>query len=193
MNRFWERDRHEKQRSLASARRWHVLAPAGLLVATLAVGRALPAAVPAPGETDAARVTLEELAWLAGTWAGQKDGVHSEELWTAAAGGMMLGLHRDVRPGSKAFFEFLRIEATPDGLAYIASPAGQPAKAFPLLGAGDRSVVFGDPQHDFPQRLTYRREGDRLHVRAEGQGRQGPRVLEWTWELRDRCPGTAGN
>ena len=49
--------------------------------------------------------TLEALAWMAGTWVGEQDGTRMEELWMKPAGGLMLGLHRDVSAsGDKAFF-----------------------------------------------------------------------------------------
>ena len=67
------------------------------------------------------------LAWMAGTWSGAKDGVESEESWTAPRGGAMLGVHRDVRAGRMVGFEFLRIDTEKEGLTYWASPGGRPA------------------------------------------------------------------
>ncbi len=92
------------------------LVVAALLVAAFTVGAA--------GADDA---SLDAVAFMAGTWIGE-DGVMSmEEHWTAPFGGLMLGLHRDVARGRAVFFEFLRIEATPKGIVYLASPKGAPA------------------------------------------------------------------
>ena len=45
------------------------------------------------------------LAWMSGSWSGTKDGVASEEHWTTAEGGMLVGMHKDVRDGRAISFE----------------------------------------------------------------------------------------
>ncbi len=76
----------------------------------------------AAGAQPAADTGLAELAWLTGCWAGVKDHRRSEECRTAPGGGMMLGLHRDLRADGTASFEFLRIAATADGRTPSPSP-----------------------------------------------------------------------
>src|SRR5262245_58619757 len=88
--------------------------------------------------------------WMAGSWAGKSDGVDMEENWTKPAGGVMLGMHRDVRPDKKTSFEFLRIEKRGDSLVYLAMPGGQPATEFPLKSATANEIVFENLGHDFP-------------------------------------------
>src|SRR4029453_18050159 len=61
------------------------------------------------------------------TWTGGEDALSMEEHWTEPAGGILLGLHRDVKEGRTVLFEFLRIEETPDAVTYWASPKGRPA------------------------------------------------------------------
>jgi hypothetical protein len=109
---------------------------------------------------------LASLDWLAGCWqttgrGGPGDAV-AEEVWQAPRGGLMLGLSRSLRPGRRPFHEHLRIEAGPDGIAYVASPAGQATTSFRLVRRGDRAAVFENPAHDDPQRIAYARVGDRL-------------------------------
>jgi hypothetical protein len=128
---------------------------------------------------------LEGLAWLAGHWQGSADGVATEEMWLAPAGGLMLGLHRDVAPGRQAVFEYLRIEAREHGAVYVASPGGGGATEFPLLSAEPMEVVFENPGHDFPQRIIYRREGDALIARIEGEVDGRRRSAQWEWRLVD--------
>ena len=119
--------------------------------------------------------SLDAVAFLAGTWTGEEGGVSMEEHWTVPAGGLMLGLHRDVVPGKPAFFEFLRIEATPKGIVYLASPRGAPATPFP--------PVFENREHDFPTRIIYRLTPDgSLHARVEGTRKGKPAFEEWTWK-----------
>jgi len=43
------------------------------------------------------------------------------------------------------------------------------------------SVVFENPEHDFPQRILYRLDGGMLHARIEGVVDGEPLSSEWTW------------
>jgi len=135
----------------------------GLLVAMLCGARSLPAE------------SVEALAFLAGCWASERGEAGSGEQWMAPAGGTMLGISRTVRGGATVAYEFLQIrELEPGKLAYIARPSGQAEATFALVRVAAGEAVFENPQHDFPQRIVYRREGeDRLLARIEGpQGRE---------------------
>lgn len=149
-----------------------------LVLATLA--RA-PCALRAAGHEEA---TLAELAWLAGAWQGGEGSTVRLEHWTAAAGGMMLGVHLDVLASGKSAYEFLRIVETAEGIVYFAAPGGRyPATPFPLVELGERRAVFANPEHDFPKRLVYWiAEDGALHAHAQGDDGQGP---EWRWERRE--------
>jgi len=142
-------------------------------------------ALAAGGQEVPGKVTLDELAWLAGHWVGSSEATVTEELWLAPAGGLMLGLHRDVAPGRPAVFEYLRIEEREHGPVYVASPHGGAATEFPLVAAGLEEVVFENPGHDFPQRIIYRREGNALIARIEGELEGHPRSAQWEWRLGD--------
>lgn len=152
------------------------LLPALLLLALAwaAFPTAAPAAAPAPA--------LADLAWMAGCWTGHEGGTVTEECWLAPSGSILLGMHRDVGPSGKSFFEFLRIEAVGDSAVYWGSPSGRPATPFGLVEKGPRRVVFANPAHDFPQRIIYWRTDDgRLHARVEGTVRGTLRQEEWHW------------
>jgi hypothetical protein len=144
------------------------------LVASL--GLAL-VATPAPSGTDH---DLDSVAWLAGHWRQEKDGVVTEELWMPARGGLMLGLNRTSRADGegRAQFEYLRIEARESGPVYVASPSGKGATPFALMLGGDDHAVFENPEHDFPKILEYRLEDGKLHVAISGD-EPGP---SWTFE-----------
>jgi len=127
--------------------------------------------------------SLDSLAWIAGHWHLEKDGRTSEEIWLAPAGGMMVGVNRDVRPGRSAFFEYLRIEEGAEDLTYWASPKGAPAVPFRLVEQGETRAVFSNPKHDFPQRILYwLDDGGRLHARAEATVDGKVQGSEWVWE-----------
>jgi len=129
------------------------------------------------------RPSLKDLLWLAGYWVGSAGGTTMEEVWTEPAGGVMLGMHRDVKAGRLVFFEFLRIEQRASSVVYIASPRGTGATEFTLVSAGSAEVVFENPEHDFPQRIIYQREGDLLIARIEGEVSGETKGQEWRWQL----------
>ena len=132
----------------------------------------------------AAEPKVDDLKWMAGHWSATVDGVEMEELWLAPSGNVMLGLHRDVKAGRSASFEFLRIAVTKDGVAYLAQPGGKPATAFRLVESGPAKAVFANPTHDFPTRILYWMKGAQLCAAVEGT-MDGKAVREeWCWSKR---------
>ncbi len=116
-----------------------------------------------------AQETPTQPAWLAGCWKLDGAEAGSVEQWTAPAAGQMMGMSRTLRKGKLAEFEFLQIRANGEGkLDYVAQPQGRPPTAFTLKEQGPQSVLFENPAHDFPQRISYAREGLALKARIEG-------------------------
>ncbi len=85
------------------------------------------------------------------------------------AGGTMLGMSHTVAGGRTRQFEFMRIVQEENGdIFFVAMPSGQKEARFKLTLASEREVRFENPEHDFPQRIIYRRDGDSLVGRIEG-------------------------
>lgn len=125
---------------------------------------------------------LAELAFLSGAWVGQTaDGATVEEHWTHAAAGSLLGAGRTSKGGKTTFFEHLRIEERPDGsIVYVAQPLGKPPTEFKRAPQTSHDLVFENPKHDWPKKISYRVEAGKLRVRVEGGPKQP--VEEWTME-----------
>lgn len=108
---------------------------------------------------------LAPLAWLEGCWRGTVNQREYREHWMPLRGNLMLGMSQTVLAGKTQDFEYLRLESRPDGIYYVALPAGQNETAFKFGGQtvitiGDRSddaFPFTHPTLEFPQKLTYRR------------------------------------
>ena len=123
-----------------------------------------------------------DLGWLAGYWLSCEGGVEVAETWSDRRGSIMLG--GSITWGNDAFsWEQTRIEATPGGLVFHAQPRGQPAAEFRLARHGPQEAVFENRQHDFPQRVIYRREGDRLTGRIEGVAGGREQAMDWHYRL----------
>ena len=150
-----------------------------MLNALLVLGLAL---APAPPSTD-----VSTLGWMSGRWVGVQNGTDTEEFWTDARGGTLLGMHRDVKGGKTVGFEFFRIESVPEGLTFFASPQGRAATPFRAVqGENAKSrVVFENKEHDFPTRIIYWLGADgKLHARIEGMLRGEAASEEWAWSRK---------
>ena len=137
-----------------------------------------------------AQQDIDRLAWMAGCWRADGAEPGSVEQWTAPAGGTMLGMSRTVRGGRTAEFEFMQLRHLADGtLAFVPQPAGRPPTVFRLLRLTQAEVVFENPEHDFPQRIGYARDGEtRLLAHIEGQRGGTPRRIDFVF-VRTACDG----
>src|SRR5262249_48936380 len=130
----------------------------------------------------AAPPSAARLSWMTGRWTGIQDGLQMEETWTTADGGALLGMHKDVKDGRMVSFEFLRIDQTPAGPAYLASPMPRPPVPFAVVTLEERRVIFANDKHDFPQRILYWLDDKgALHARIEGTRNGKTKGEEWTW------------
>lgn len=112
-------------------------------------------------EPKPATVAIEKLGWLAGSWRMERAGRVVEEQWMAPAAGVMLGMSRTVAKGRVVEHEFIQIRVGPGGdLFFIAQPSGQKEATFQHTALTDNEVVFENPNHDFPKKITYTRKAD---------------------------------
>jgi hypothetical protein len=115
------------------------------------------------------------LDWLTGCWRMERANGYYEEVWLAPTSDGTLGVSREVRAGKTVMYEHLRIERRPDNvIAYVARPSGQAQAEFLAQGQAPGSLVFENPAHDFPQRITYRRvDPNAITATIQGPGKDG--------------------
>ncbi|WP_342115845.1 DUF6265 family protein [Pseudoduganella sp. OTU4001] len=132
---------------------------------------------------------LDKLAWLAGCWTHTNAEAGSMEMWSLPAGGTMLGVARTVKNGKTVEWEHTMIRETAPGVwSYVAKPSRQPEASFAVKSIGDGEVVFENPQHDFPQRIIYKRDGaDGLKARIEGESKGKQKAFDYPMK-RTQCP-----
>ena len=107
----------------------------------------------------------------------------------APRGTSMLGMGRTVRGDTLVEYEVVVLREQGGRLAYEAHPSGQPSAVFLSRPVDGSSVVFENLQHDFPQRVGYRRDGpDSLLAWVEGTENGQTRRVEFPYR-RTRCPG----
>ena len=96
------------------------------------------------------------------------------------AGSNLLGMSHTVVDGKTREFEFMRIVQEDNGdIFFVATPSGQKEARFKLINASDREVRFENPEHDFPQRIIYRRDGESLVGRIEGTSKGKERAIDF--------------
>jgi hypothetical protein len=105
--------------------------------------------------------SLERLRWLAGDWRMERAGRVVDEHWMAPAGGVMLGMSREVAKGKVVAHEFTQIREGPGGeLFFVALPSRQKEATFKVVSQTDTETVFENKEHDFPQTVGYRLNPD---------------------------------
>ena len=120
-------------------------------------------------------------SWMAGAWSLTGEAASwTEEFWTHPRGGIMIGASREGSGETLRSWESIRIVRQPDGsLAYIPMPNGGAPITFAMVKQDARSIEFANADHDYPQRIRYWREGDRLN--AEISLLDGSRSVRWSY------------
>lgn len=125
----------------------------------------------------AAEVALP--SWLTGCWIEQKGTAWTEECWTSARGGMLIGSGRTGDGDRLRSWETMQILREAPGLAFYGAPGGVGRTRFAMRADG-QGVTFVNPGHDYPQRIRYWREGDLLL--AEASLADGTRAKRWKFK-----------
>jgi hypothetical protein len=158
------------------------------MISKLSTALAILSCVGAVTAQEAAKTTstpkIEDLGWITGCWE-RKDPAKQlriVEQWMEPDGGAMLGMSRTVKDGKMTGYEFLRIVGDAGTIKYISRPSGNSSDTeFPVLSLTSNEVIFSNPQHDFPQRIIYRRDGDKLNARIEGTANGKTRGIDFPY------------
>src|SRR6185295_16928226 len=134
---------------------------------------------------------VSKLAWISGCWQRTaRNGQTIDEQWMAPKAETMMGMSRTVRGDSLIEYEQLRIGERAGKAVYFAAPVRQTPSEFTAASVNDTLVVFENPQHDFPQRIIYRKRGtDSLIARIEGTANGTARGIDFPY-AKARCPGS---
>lgn len=111
---------------------------------------------------------IDRAAFISGCWRLRTANRVIDEQWMRPRGGTMMGMSRTVRGDSLMEYEFVRIFERGTKLIFAAQPSGQTPSEFPSALMADRTLIFENSAHDFPQRILYRAAGDSLIARIEG-------------------------
>jgi len=114
---------------------------------------------------------LAQFNWLLGTWKNETSRGTSYEVWTRVSDRTFEGDSYTIKGGEKQHNEFLRIARFGSEIFYVSKVAhNKYPVGFKLIKVEDHTRVFENAEHDFPQRIIYKRKEDgSLHARIEGE------------------------
>ncbi len=148
------------------------------LFVTAALGLALAACASNGPPRDMGR-----FAFMVGCWKSP-DGVNLE-VWSPPEGGIMFGYATTTRDAALVTWEQSRIDTRPSRALYTASPEGQRPTVFtefrdPLALVAPNTVTFENPEHDYPQRITYAATKNGLTASISRMDGSRPGSYSWT-------------
>lgn len=124
---------------------------------------------------------LRQMEWLVGTWrrVDLPEGRSGYERWTYNGVQGFNGVGVSERGGKTVFEEKLRIVEKDGAVHYVADVAENAEPVyFKLTELSENELTFENPAHDFPQKIAYRRDGERLHVTVSA----GDKATEFEFE-----------
>ena len=125
---------------------------------------------------------ITSIAWLTGCLEQRTAARLVEEQRMGVHAGTMLGMGRTSSAKGLGEYELTLIRQDGARLLYEAHPSGQAPATFVATVANGDSVIFAAPEHDFPQRVGYRRIGrDSVLGWIEGTMRGSVRRVEFPY------------
>ncbi|MEO6447205.1 MAG: DUF6265 family protein [Gemmatimonadaceae bacterium] len=122
-----------------------------------------------PAGTHAQAPALDTLGWLTGCWELSAGDRRTVEQWERTPDGELRGSSVSFKGTTETGSERMRIHALGGAITFWAYPSSQQPAEFRAIAVGAREATFENPEHDFPQRISYRRQGgDSLVARIEG-------------------------
>jgi hypothetical protein len=131
--------------------------------------------------------TLEPLQFLSGCWAGTRGSETFEEMWTKPSGTIVVGVSRTRKAERTVFTEYMQVSSEPAGLVMrVQLKLGSTVTEFKLAKSEPGHLVFENPEHDFPQRVIYKKVGeDGLLGRIEGLNKGKQQAVDYPMKRVD--------
>ncbi|MCA6073381.1 DUF6265 family protein [Fulvivirga sedimenti] len=112
----------------------------------------------------------EEFGWLEANWVST-DGKMGEDWTYISAEDRLEGSGWELQSGDTVQTEIMQILSRRDKLFFMADTGEGSPVYFEITEKGSGYFVAGNPFHDFPTRIEYRRTGDRLNATAANDDR----------------------
>ncbi|WP_163397702.1 DUF6265 family protein [Flavobacterium fluviatile] len=121
---------------------------------------------------------IKKADWLIGNWENTSpDGVLTEN-WQKVNDSTFKAASYFIKAKDTIHFESIVLAQKGEALTYIATVKGQndgKPVAFPSTSETEKQLVFENPQHDYPQKITYTKGGNNT-LTAEISGKLNGKV-----------------
>lgn len=104
------------------------------------------------------KLQIEKAKWLIGTWENKTKRGSMYETWTKASDVKFTGKSYTVKNHDTTVFETFELVQKQNSLYYIPTVRNQNNNlpvSFSLQSISDNKLVFENPEHDFPQIISY--------------------------------------
>jgi len=143
-----------------------------------------------PGQESDPVFSIEDVAWISGTWQGTQNESFIEEVWTQVEGSNMAGMFRIMRDGEPGMFEFMTIQES-EGRVVLSikhfnrDMSGWEEKdeseLFTLVKQGGTTASFDHAEEG--KSLTYERAAEELSVTLREVRDSGPTTVRFDFRL----------
>jgi hypothetical protein len=126
------------------------------------------------GPVSAQSVNLQQFAWLEGTWkkTNTKPGRSGYEKWERTSSVSWQGIGVTMNGADTVFIEKLNLLIRNNDIYYVADVAeNKEPTYFKITAIKPDGFTCEDPSHDFPKKIVYARDGNKLKVTASGDDR----------------------
>jgi Domain of unknown function (DUF6265) len=133
------------------------------------------------GQGSNAKENFNKLSWLEGKWirTNVKPGRTAHERWKKISPTEMRGFGVNMKGSDTVFVEKISIVIKDDGLFYVADvPENKKPVYFKFIEVSDRGFVCENPSHDFPKKIAYALEGNKLKAVVSGDGKAIDYIFE---------------
>jgi hypothetical protein len=127
---------------------------------------------------------LNQLSWLEGTWnrTNIKAGKLAHERWIKTDQGELMGWGVSMTGSDTTFVEKLKIILKDNAMYYVADvPGNKELTYFKFTELITTGFVCEDPAHDFPKKISYQVEGNKLKTIISGNGKS----IEYLFEKKN--------
>ncbi len=129
---------------------------------------------------------ISQFGWLSGKWVGTVKGEIFYEEWSEPQGMIMTGHGYEVKGNDTVFSENIKIEQRGTDFFYIPDVKENNGPVdFKFTGASNDSLIFENPQHDFPQRIVYfHTSGHQMYACIDGKNKGQYMRVEFPFERK---------
>ena len=133
--------------------------------------------------TLSAQSPLSKLEWLLGEWnrTNAKPGRSGVEIWKKTSSQEFVGKGINLRGADTTFVEKLKLIVKDNKTFYVADvPENKAPVLFEMTSVSASTVTFENPSHDFPKKISYELNGNKLKATISGDGKS----IDYLFEKR---------